>query len=132
MKQKPDNPKSGSRSTQLGLGRFVAEGTAAGELLFSAPLRVGGACTKVLGGGRNVDDDTGEDVLGGLWDWALRRPVGSPPNSPGSRSSWNMSTNSCCSSSKLSCSTTYGLGERTDLETRWTVEVCSGDGTRMF
>jgi hypothetical protein len=98
MKQNPDRPRSGSRPPRPGLGRFAGEP----PRLSTPPLRAGGARALLLPGGRNGG---GEEVLGGLWEWPLRLG-GRPPKSPGSRSSWNMSTNSCCSSSKVSC--TYG------------------------
>ena len=107
MKQNPDRPRSGSRPPpRPGLGRFAAE-CAAGEppRLPTPPSRAGGACALLFlpGGGRSGGGGGGgEEVLGGLWE---ERLGGRPPKSPGSRSSWNMSTNSCCSSSKVSCTT---------------------------
>lgn len=131
MKQKPDRPRSSSRPGRPGLGRFAAECIAAGEEpRLSTPLHAGVACALFLpGGGRSG----GEDVLGGLCDWPLR-PGGSPLKNPGSRSSWNMSTNSCCSSSKVSCRA-YGntrFAQPTDLNAGSTVRISSDDGTRMF
>lgn len=104
MKQNPERPRSGSRPAQPVLGRFAVEPR------LPAPLNDDGVCAPLLlagGVGRNGDVDGGNEVL--LGPWALRL-VGSPPKNPApSRSSWNMSTNSCCSSSKLSCTLTDGL-----------------------
>lgn len=56
----------------------------------------------ILGGGDGDDEGEVEDVL--LWvcpcTWW---PLVGPLQNPESRSDWNMSTNSCCNSSKLSC-----------------------------
>ena len=117
MKQHPDRPRSGSRPPpRPDLGRFAAE-CAAGEppRLPTPPSRAGGACALLFlpGGGRSGGGGGGEEVLGGLWE---ERLGGRPPKSPGSRSSWNMSTNSCCSSSKVSC--TYGRNEPAGQRTR--------------
>lgn len=113
MKQNPERPRSDSRPADpLGLGRFAVDV----EPRLSTPLNDddGVACGPLLlpaaGVGRNGDDDTdgGSEVLGA---WALRPVVGSPPKKPASsRSSWNMSTNTCCSSSKVSCTRWHQFG----------------------
>jgi hypothetical protein len=110
MKQNPERPRSGSRPADPGLGRFAVEPR------LSTPLNDDdGACAPLFlpaGVDRNGDDDDtagGNEVLAGAW--ALRRVVGSPPKKPASsRSSWNMSTNTCCSSSKVSCTNTDRFG----------------------
>lgn len=127
MKQNPERPRSGSRPAQPVLGRFAVEPR------LPAPLNDDGVCAPLLlagGVGRNGDVDGGNEVL--LGPCALRLvAVGSPPKNPTpSRSSWNMSTNSCCSSSKLSCTEyTDGLGQRTDLDARGALQIlASGCG----
>ena len=126
MKQNPERPRSGSRpAAPLGLGRFAVEPR------LSTPLNDDddGACAPLFlpaaaGVGRNGDDDDidgGNEVLAG--GWALRPVVGSPPKNPASsRSSWNMSTNTCCSSSKVSCTYTERFGQRADLDARGTLQ----------
>lgn len=127
MKQNPERPRSGSRPAQPVLGRFAVEPR------LPAPLNDDGVCAPLLlagGVGRNGDVDGGNEVL--LGPWALRL-VGSPPKNPApSRSSWNMSTNSCCSSSKLSCTEyTDGLGQRTDLDARGALQIDLGQRVRV-
>jgi hypothetical protein len=57
----------------------------------------------IVGGGGGDGDDEGEVehvlLLACPWTWSLADPL----QNPESISDWNMSTKSCCSSSKLSC-----------------------------
>jgi hypothetical protein len=84
-----------------GLGGFPE--SIADEPRLLKPFHDGTAASVAVGGGGDGDDEGEvEAVLLRPCPWTWWFLVG-PLQNPESRSDWNMSTNSCCSSSKLSC-----------------------------
>jgi hypothetical protein len=95
----PDPERPGPDPGRQALGG-VPEPIADEHRLLTPLVHDGRACANV---GPEVQDGLGAGA--GAW---TRWPIGGAPpnpheNPPATRSVWNMSTNSCCSSSKLSC-----------------------------